>query len=98
MRLADVLTCVISQKLVPSLDGKRVLAKEVMMSVSSVKAAIRNNNTMEIYQMIHEGGEEGMITIEQDLLRLHRQQRISRNEALNYANQKKRMLKLLQVM
>ena len=96
MRLADVLTCVISQKLVPSLDGKRVLAKEVMMATSSVRAAIKNNNTSEIYQMINEGGAEGMITLEQDLRRLFRQRRISRNEAMDYANNKKRMLELLE--
>jgi twitching motility protein PilT len=96
MRLADVLTCVISQKLVPSLDGKRVLAKEVMMATSSVRAAIKNNNTGEIYQMINEGGAEGMITLEQDLRRLFRQRRISRNEAMDYANNKKRMSELLE--
>ena len=69
-RLADVLKCVISQKLVPSLDGKRVLAKEVMLCTPSVKAAIKNNNTSEIYQMMSESGEQGMITMEQDLKRL----------------------------
>ncbi|MFZ1082411.1 MAG: ATPase, T2SS/T4P/T4SS family [Candidatus Kryptoniota bacterium] len=66
-RLGDVLQCVISQKLVPSLDGKRVLAKEVLVGSPSVKAAIKNKNTSEIYQMIAEGSELGMITMEQDL-------------------------------
>ncbi|MCK5118114.1 MAG: Flp pilus assembly complex ATPase component TadA, partial [Candidatus Latescibacteria bacterium] len=96
MRLADVLTCVLSQKLVPSLDGKRALAKEVMMATSSVRAAIRNNNTSEIYQMINEGSEEGMITMEQDLLRLFKERKISQGEAINYANNKKRMSDLLE--
>jgi len=96
MRLADVLISVMSQKLVPTLDGKRALAKEVMMAASSVKAAFRNNNTSEIYQMITEGGEEGMITMEKDLRRLYKERRISQNEALNYANNKKRMLELLE--
>ena len=32
-RLADTLRCVISQKLIPSLDGKRVMAKEVMLGI-----------------------------------------------------------------
>ncbi|MCK5527845.1 MAG: Flp pilus assembly complex ATPase component TadA, partial [Candidatus Latescibacteria bacterium] len=96
MRLADVLTCVLSQKLVPSLDGKRALAKEVMMATSSVRAAIRNNNTSEIYQMINEGSEEGMITMEQDLLRLFKDRKISQGEAINYANNKKRMSDLLE--
>ncbi|MFH5834240.1 type IV pilus twitching motility protein PilT [Halalkalibaculum sp. DA384] len=94
-RLADVLTCVISQKLIPSLDGKRVLAKEILLVNSSVKAAIRNNNVNEIYQMLMEGGDKGMNTMEQDLKRLYDEGKISREEAINNANNKKRLLQLL---
>lgn len=95
MRLADVLTCVISQKLIPSLDGKRVLAKEVLLVTPSVKAAIRNNNIGEIYQMLMEGSRLGMHTLEQDLKRLHDGDKISSETALNFSNNKKRMEKLL---
>ncbi len=94
-RLADVITCVISQKLIPTLDGKRVLAKEVMLATPSVKAAIRNNNTSEIYQMLNEGAQLGMHTLEQDLKRLIEERVISQEEALNYANNKKRLKELL---
>ncbi len=94
-RLADVLTCVVSQKLVPSLDGKRVLAKEVLLSTPAVKAAIRNNNTGEIYQMIHEGSSQGMQTLEQDLARLYKQEKIALEEAVGSANNKKRLKDLL---
>jgi twitching motility protein PilT len=95
-RLADILRCVISQKLVPSLDGKRVLAKEVMIMTPSIRAAIKNNNTGEIYQMIAEGAEFGMITMEQDLRRLYLERKISLETAINYANNKRRMQQLLQ--
>ncbi|RJQ47848.1 MAG: PilT/PilU family type 4a pilus ATPase [Gaiellales bacterium] len=94
-RLADVLKVVVSQKLVPSLDGKRVLAKEVLVVNSSVKAAIKNNNTGEIYQMISESNREGMHTLEQDLRRLFQAKKISMEEAVNFANNKKRMQELL---
>lgn len=94
-RLADVLTCVISQKLVPSLDGKRVLAKEVLLANSSIKAAIRNNNIGEIYQMLMEGKERGMNTMEQDLKRLFDEGKISKESALNYSNNKTKMVQLL---
>lgn len=95
-RLADVLTCVISQKLVPSQDGKRVLAKEVLMVTPSVRAAIRNDNVNEIYQMMAEGSELGMITMEQDLKRLYLTGKISKEEALNNANNKKRFLQIIE--
>jgi twitching motility protein PilT len=90
-RLADVLISVVSQKLVPSLDGKRVMAKEVLLVNSNVKAAIKNNNTSEIYLMINQGGQQGMITMEQDLKRLYLSRKISLETAIAYANNKTRI-------
>tara|TARA_R100001143_G_C3361345_1_gene136872 strand:+ start:47503 stop:48732 length:1230 start_codon:yes stop_codon:yes gene_type:complete len=95
MRLADVLTCVISQKLVKTIDGKRVLAKEVMITTPPITAAIRNNNVSEIYQMMHEGAQYGMHTLEQDLYRLTELEKISRDEAVSQANNKSRIHQLL---
>jgi twitching motility protein PilT len=89
LRLADVLTAIISQKLVPSLDGKLILAKEVLIVNPNVSAAIKNNNTGEIYMMINQAESEGMITLEQDLKRLYLEQRISLETALQFANNKK---------
>lgn len=94
-RLADVLRCVISQKLCPKIGGGRILAKEVLWITSSARAAIKNNNTGEIYQMMWEGGSEGMTTLEQDLLRLVQQRMITPDTALDYANNKRRMAQLL---
>ncbi|MBI1803885.1 MAG: Flp pilus assembly complex ATPase component TadA [Ignavibacteriae bacterium] len=94
-RLADVLQCVISQKLVPSLDKKRVLAKEVMIATPSVRAAIKNNNTGEIYQMMSESGDIGMVTMEQDLKRLYLAKKISLETVINFANNKRRLQQLL---
>jgi twitching motility protein PilT len=96
MRLADVLSVVISQKLVPSTDGKRIMAKEILNVTANVSAAIINNNIGEIYQMITEGKEQGMITMEQDLLRLYMNKIITRKMAIGYANNKKRMVDLIQ--
>ncbi len=94
-RLADVLTTVVSQKLVPTVDGKRVLAKEVLVVTPSVRAAIKNNNTSEIYMMIVQGGQQGMITMEQDLLRLFKLRKITQETVMAYANNKTRMLQLI---
>jgi twitching motility protein PilT len=94
-RLAEVLVSVVSQKLVPSLDGKRVMAKEVLIVTPSVKAAIKNNNTSEIYMMINQGGAQGMITMEQDLKRLYLAKKISLENAIAYANNKTRIQQIL---
>ena len=94
-RLADVLKCIISQKLVPSMDGKRALVKEVLLMNGSVKAAIKNENTGEIYQMMYEGSAQGMNTLEQDLKRWVEVRKVSPEEAMNFANNKRRMEELL---
>lgn len=95
IRLADTLTCVVSQKLIPSLDGKLILAKEVMVMIPSVRAAIKNNNTGEIYQMMAESGDLGMMTLEQDLKRLYLQKKISLENAMVAANNKRRFQQLM---
>lgn len=87
-RLADVLSAVVSQKLVPSLDGKLILAKEILIVNDNVRAAIKNNNTGEIYMMINQNAAAGMITMEQDLKRLYMERRISLEMGLQYTNNK----------
>lgn len=94
-RLADVLTTVVSQKLVPTVQGKLTLAKEVLLVTSSVKAAIKNNNTSEIYMMINQGSQNGMTTMEQDLKRLYLVKKISLDTAINFSNNKTRMQQIL---
>lgn len=94
-RLADVLRCIVSQKLLPAIGGGRVLAKEVLWVTSSVRAAIKNGNTHEIYQMIWQGSDQGMTTLEQDLARLVQIGDITLETAMNYANNKRRFLSLV---
>lgn len=95
IRLADTLSCVMSQKLIPTLEGKLMLAKEVLVMIPSVRAAIKNNNTGEIYQMMAESGDLGMITLEQDLKRLYLAKKISLESALVGSNNKRRFQQLL---
>jgi twitching motility protein PilT len=94
-RLADTLSAIMSQKLVPSLGGKLVLAKELMVMTPSTRAAIKNNNTGEIYQMMAESGTLGMMTLEQDLKRLYLAKQISLDTAMVAANNKRRFQQLM---
>ncbi len=95
IRLADVLRCIVSQKLCPKIGGGRILAKDVLWMDSSSRAAIKNGNTGEIYQMMWEGSRAGMTTLEQDLLRLTKQRLITPETAMDFANNKRRMQQLL---
>ncbi|MEP0546851.1 MAG: PilT/PilU family type 4a pilus ATPase [Rhodothermales bacterium] len=95
-RLADTLRCVVSQKLLPKVGGGRVLCKEVLWLTPSVRAAIKNENVGEIYQMIWEGSRLGMVTLEQDLVRLLKERKITTETAINFANNKRRLQQLIQ--
>jgi len=94
-RLADTLKVIISQKLIPDRNNKRVLTKEILSVNSSIQAAIRNKNINEIYQMVNEGRKFGMYTLEQDLFNLYKLNRITKAVAMNYSNNRKRMAQLL---
>lgn len=95
-RLADVLRCIVSQKLLPKVGGGRVLAKEVLWMTPPSRAAIKNDNAGEIYQMMWEGWNNGMITLEQDLYRLVRKGLITQDAAVDHANNKRRLQQLIQ--
>lgn len=94
-RLADTVKVVISQKLVPARNGKLTLAKEILSVGNSEQAAIRNGNINELFQMLTEGRRQGMFTMQQDLLSLVKRSVITKETALNYANNRKVMKRLL---
>ncbi len=94
-RLADVLRCVVSQKLLPKIGGGRQLAKEVLWVDASARAAIKNDNVGEVYQMMWQGGKQGQTTLEQDLYKLVRKRKIEPETAMDYANNKKRLRRLM---
>ena len=50
---------------------------------------------VKIYQMMIEGRKMGMITLEQDLQRLYKSGSITNRTAMNFANNKSRMMQLL---
>ncbi|MBW6513719.1 MAG: Flp pilus assembly complex ATPase component TadA [Candidatus Syntrophosphaera sp.] len=94
-RLADVLSVIVSQKLIPTVDNKLVMTREILSVDASVQAAIRNKNIGEIYQMMVEGKRYGMCTLEQDLHELMRRRIITNKTAMSFANNKKRMYQLI---
>ena len=60
------------------------------------RAAVKNGNINEVYQMVWEGTAHGQCTLEQDLFRLFREGQITRETALNFGNNKRRLNQLIQ--
>jgi len=86
MTLAAVLKGVISQRLIPTVDGKRTAALEILVRTARIEQLIAENRDYEIPDTIAEGKELYQSqTFDQGILDLYLTGRISRNDALSYA-------------
>jgi len=86
MTLASVLEGVVSQRLVKTIDGKRVAAIEVMKRTSRIAELISDNRDYEILDTIEEGKEiYGSQSFDQALLDLYHADRISEEVVLENA-------------
>ena len=85
-QLSLVLEGVVSQVLIPGSDGRQVPAFEVMRSNHAVRTMIRESKPHQLGNLISTGGDQGMITMDQSILRLFEEKKISRQEALRHSN------------
>lgn len=86
-QLSFGLGCVVSQKLVPRQDGDgRLVAMEIMRNSSGLGNLLRTGKWAQLYSMMETKGGDGMLTMEQCLLNLHEQGKITREDAILYAN------------
>ena len=80
-----VLTAVVSQQLVPTLDDSVVPAFEIMVVNPAIRNIIRENKIPQLEGIIYSSNSAGMISMDASLLRLYKENRISRETALTYA-------------
>jgi twitching motility protein PilU len=84
--LALNLRAVVSQRLIPGVDGKRVAAVEIMLKSPYISELIEKGDIDSIKDAIEKGTGEGMQTFDQSLYELYTQGKISQEEALNNAD------------
>ena len=96
-QLANVLQAVISQRLVPIRGGGRQAALEVMITNSAIKNLIREGKSFQIDNVISTSSELGMITMEQSLVNLVRDGKITVEDAQSYSIKPEEILKLLRL-
>jgi twitching motility protein PilT len=91
--LANVLRGVISQLLVPNLDGKgRSLACEVMVVNSAISNLIREDRAWQIPMVMQTGKKMGMRLMDDSLIELVKLKRISLEEAMSRATDKTKFI------
>jgi len=84
-QLSSVLEGVLSMRLVPSIDNKRVAVVEVLLSSSAVQSIIRDGKTHMLVNAMQTSGDAGMRTIEMALAESYGKKLISLETAREYA-------------
>ena len=86
IQLATVLEAVISQQLIPTVNGKgRVAAFEVMLATPAVKNLIRENKTYQIDNIMQTSKKIGMQTLDDAIYDLYMRGKIDAEHAINFA-------------
>lgn len=88
VQLAQVLEGVISQRLVPTADGKgRRGAYEILLVNNAVRNLIREGKTYQINSVLQTGKKLGMMTMDDALFELYRNQEITAKSAIAFAQE-----------
>lgn len=85
VQLASVVTAIVSQRLLPGLDGGRIPAFEILISNPAVKNIIREGKTFMLDNIIQTSADVGMIGLDSYLAKLVIDKKISEEVALNYS-------------
>lgn len=98
VQLAQVLQMVVSQQMLPAADGGQIPAFEVMRMNHAVRGMIRENRTDQIDTVLQSLSVNGMAGMDEFLLGLYKEKRITRDVALYAAmdaDQLKKKMRLL---
>lgn len=82
------LVAFVSQRLIPTVDGKRAAAIEILIGTPRVCDLIKQGKVMEIKEVMEKGEQQGMKTFDSALFDLYKSGKISYEEALKNADSK----------
>jgi twitching motility protein PilT len=85
MQLSMVLQAVVSQQLLPTVDGSMLPAFEIMQCTPAIRNLIREGRTHQMSAVINTSAAEGMVGMDNQLLTLYKDGRISSQELLTHA-------------
>lgn len=84
-QLSNMLMAVCAQRLVPAINGGRVVAAEVMIANSAIRSLIRDGKTHQIDTAIQTGADQGMQTMDRTLAKMIQTGVISYDSAREFA-------------
>lgn len=86
VQLSMVLNAVVSQQLLPAIDGSVVPAFEIMTVNPAIRNMIRENKIPQIEGLLYSSSREDMISMDSSILRLYKDNRITKDTALLFAS------------
>lgn len=94
-QLSMVMQAVISQQLIPAVDGTMVPAFEIMFFNNAIRNLVREAKNHQIDNVIATSQAEGMITMDNSILELYRKGTICKECAVSYSSNAELMEKKL---
>lgn len=94
-QLAATVQAVISQRLMPRLQGGRIAGFEIMLASGAIKNLIREGKTYQIDNVIQTSADQGMMLFETNLAALVQKGSISNEVAMEYAFRPDELARLL---
>ena len=85
IQLSMVLQAVISQQLIPDVDGRNIPVFEIMRLTPAIRNMIRDNKVHQIEGVISTSSQDQMRSMDQSLLELYKKGRITKDTAVSYA-------------
>lgn len=98
VQLAGVLEAVVCQQLIPTVDNKsRVAAFEVMHANPAVRNLVREGKSHQLMTVMQTNRKLGMITMDEAIMQLHAEGKITKEMALQFAQEPEVMSNKLRV-
>ena len=85
IQLSMVLQAVVSQQLIPDVNGKIIPAFEIMTLTPAIRNMIRESKVHQIDGMIYSSAADDMIAMDTSLLNLYKEGKITEKTAITYA-------------
>ncbi|MBI4402266.1 MAG: PilT/PilU family type 4a pilus ATPase [Nitrospirae bacterium] len=82
LQLSMNLRAIVSQRLIPSVDGKRVAALEILMDTPRAKDLIKKGEIDSLKEAMEQGVQEGCQTFDLELFKFYRDGKITLDQAL----------------
>jgi len=95
--LANVLRGVVAQKLIPRMDGEgRLPCTEILVTTAYIRQLMTDGKVSDLVVAMSRGQNEGMLTFDQDLIRLTREGKISPEIAISESSRPENLTSMLQ--